>query len=159
MLDNPKISPDDIWFIRVQGEIDMSKRMFYSRSIAGRLVGILLISGITIPAEADPYIGGASSCWVDGAWVNMWAGTWIGQGWYPEVQVIGHLNTITQLHAPYIQVFGPYLSPNTSIGTVLYSYFYAASIPGWYAIETLHGYIDEDETVHESGVSGWACYL
>lgn len=130
------------------------------RRVVAMLFGLLLILGTQKPAQADPYLGGYSSCWSDGIWVMMSAVTWIDGGWFPEVQVIGHINTITQLHAPYLQVFGPYMSVNTIYGTATVSpIFYASAIPGWYAIETLHGYIDEDETVHEAGITGWACYL
>lgn len=137
----------------------IAKKMISDRILA-MLLGTILLVGYQQPAKAqDPLISGISNCWFSGSFVLMFSGTWIEAGWYPEVQVIGHVATITQSNAPFVQVFGPIVQANTSIGSVLGSTWAAFSIPGFYTIETLHGYIDDDGTAHESGLSGWGCFL
>lgn len=138
----------------------MTKANKFRKIFVVYLLAILFLPGFQKDVQAEPLIVGFSICFYPGFGdVQLSSFTSIGSGQFPEVQVIGQISTITVPFAPFIQVFPPAAFPNTSEGSAVLQNFFATALAGVYSIGTLHGYIDEDLTEHESGTSLQVCFL
>tara|TARA_R110002073_G_scaffold271180_1_gene434521 strand:+ start:1449 stop:1847 length:399 start_codon:yes stop_codon:yes gene_type:complete len=68
---------------------------------------------------------------------------------WPEVVLIGTQSTLTFPYAPNVIVTPVDQDPNTPIGGISgFAWFIPSIVSGLYTVNTLHGYIDDDATVH-----------
>jgi hypothetical protein len=119
----------------------------------------ILFTGAQQVAFSAPLMVGSSLCWrpsPSGIWMRSY--TWVESGVYPEVQVIGHITTITNPNPPYLQVFLN-VQPNTIFGADRTDTWGAVALSGVYTITTAHGYIDDDGTEHEEFTTFWGCVI